>query len=370
MMEDLSRDQIISTLARLDESPDLDRPFFWRWYSTRRLFSNFVWDLHSAHAYAFFRNKSKQRSPPVISQKGYVTGALSPELASKFEALFDRCEKTEFSGSDFAEGFFFEPRKSVHEYFNRTNSYYKVSSELESELNRFLTEMAEEIERCCGHFWKVGSVRLFTLKSGFNSGAVHLDGWPLAMKKLFIYPRGANTAKGTTYIRTRDGHETTIESEQGLWMLFENSIVEHQAILPKEETSKPRQTIEIDLVPSFRTEAKLIHSGVNGWYPWFPVDRTESEDEVLEEFKWHRLQERLLTRIGGLALELPPKDYSLKLDDFLPPPEEELGMNSNFIKVEKPVLSAPVAPEVPPFPWRVKNAIRHRLGTIKRRILQ
>jgi hypothetical protein len=53
MTESVIAQQLIPVLTKLDQNPNLDRALFWRWYATRRLFSNFVWDLHSAYAYRF-----------------------------------------------------------------------------------------------------------------------------------------------------------------------------------------------------------------------------------------------------------------------------------------------------------------------------
>ena len=32
-----------------------------------------------------------------------------------------------------------------------------------------------------------------------------------------------------------------------------------------------KTTIEVDIMPDFISDTKLEYHGVNGWYPWFPI---------------------------------------------------------------------------------------------------
>ena len=70
------------------------------------------------------------------------------------------------------------------------------------------------------------------------------------IKKLFFYPKGANRKIGSTILIDKKGKETIIELESGSWLLFENSLCEHQAFGSEECVGRP--TIEIDLMQIFQ----------------------------------------------------------------------------------------------------------------------
>ena len=38
-----------------------------------------------------------------------------------------------------------------------------------------------------------------------------------------------------------------------------------------------RPTIEIDLMPDFSTNTKIEYHGINGWYPWIPMQESSVE---------------------------------------------------------------------------------------------
>ena len=78
-------------------------------------------------------------------------------------------------------------------------------------------------------FWKVASFRIFEVKPVNKAQGFHKDDQALAIKKLFFYPEGANKEIGSTIIIDKDGNENIIDLQPGSWMMFENSLCEHQA---------------------------------------------------------------------------------------------------------------------------------------------
>ena len=95
----------------------------------------------------------------------------------------------------------------------------------------------------------------------------------------------------------KKGKETIIELESGSWLLFENSLCEHQAFSSEECVGRP--TIEIDLMPDFSTDTKIEYNGINGWYPWIPIQ--ESSIEIKGGLDYKNVYERNLKRILGLC---------------------------------------------------------------------
>jgi hypothetical protein len=222
-------------------------------------------------------SKRRYGKPGLISTTGFVVG----EVSKDYRPLFDACQQTTFS-CEHAAGYFFEPRAHVHEYFNRTNAYFTPTTAISKALGEELSDLADSLAQACGHYWRVVSFRLFSLRDGINSGAVHVDGWPTGLKKLFIYPNGANREIGTTYIRTRSGDEVVLDLPPRSWLLFENSVVMHQAVLPTAKSGN-RQTIEIDIAPSLVTDPRLVDAGINGWYPWFPWNKQALEFRLRDQ---------------------------------------------------------------------------------------
>ena len=121
----------------------------------------------------------------------------------------------------------------------------------------------------------------------------HLDGWPVAMRKIFVLPEGCGKRSSTTWFRRRDGEELTLESEKPIWVLFENSVVLHAPI----SGVALRPTIEFDIVPARQTSLEVVDAGLGGWYPHFP---TEAE---LHAATRQALQSYLAEVPGGAPLE-------------------------------------------------------------------
>jgi hypothetical protein len=165
------------------------------------------------------------------------------------------------------------------------------------------------IESAIGHPFRIASTRQFQLVPNRPLADRHLDGWPVAMRKIFILPQGCGKRSSTTWFRLRNGEEFTLESEKPIWVLFENSVVLHQPI----SGVALRPTIEFDIVPARQTSFDVVDAGLGGWYPHFP---TEAElhagtRQSLEAFLVERPggvpEEGWLQRIGRSIARLRPK---------------------------------------------------------------
>jgi hypothetical protein len=205
-----------------------------------------------------------------ISRTGVSTELLTLAWAARFQAEIDAAPSTTITAEDTKPLYFTEPRPAELAYLNRVNEYRAVTPSLLQALREFLAENRQTIDERLGHPWRVASVRQFYLRPGEgpegHPGNKHLDGWPPAIRKLFILPAGATPRTGTTWFRMRDGRETLLDEARPLWSMFENSRVLH-ALTPGKV---PRPTIELNLVPARKTSTDPAYVGINAWYPRFP----------------------------------------------------------------------------------------------------
>jgi hypothetical protein len=230
-------------------------------FKARATLSRLSWDCYSAAA---------MRGQGAISATGIAHGPLDDNLAQDLRETLAHCEQTTLRGEDFATGYMASRPASLIAILNQCNEYRVFEPSMRMLIGKFLAEKSKDIEHLCGHGWRVGSMRQFYLKPDAPTGR-HADGWPFAMKKLFILPNGATPQTGTTWFKLRTGEEVTIDSAKPLWLIFENSVVEHALVAPLRGR---RDTIELDLLPSNVTNPELLDAGINGWYPWFPSERS------------------------------------------------------------------------------------------------
>lgn len=195
------------------------------------------------------------------------------------------------------------------DYLNSSNQYRELTPATRSLLAEFLATAGPMVEAAVGHPFRIASTRQFQLVPNRPLADRHLDGWPVAMRKIFILPQGCGKRSSTTWFRLRNGEEFTLESEKPIWVLFENSVVLHQPI----SGVALRPTIEFDIVPARQTSFDVVDAGLGGWYPHFP---TEAELHVgtrqsLEAFLVERPggvpEEGWLQRIGRSIARLRPK---------------------------------------------------------------
>lgn len=203
-----------------------------------------------------------------ICATGVAERPLDAATAASFLSILDRSPAATLRRDDFAMGYMATIDQLPLTILNASNDYREVTREFTDALRVFLREIAAEVGAICGHPWRVGSMRQFYLRSGVQGGR-HLDGWPAGMKKLFILPGGATRELGTTWFRLRNGEEIVLHSDKPVWLVFENSGVEHTLV---STATSARPTIELDLLTTTTTSAEPFYAGINGWYPWFPTE--------------------------------------------------------------------------------------------------
>jgi hypothetical protein len=312
--------------------------FFGRNFSAHRVLSNFAWDIYSYNAYLWYARIKKPAQPPEVDRSGLHLGRLSAEQTRLLQDIFASCEEQPLDPFGFRSGYLFEPRQSVHGQMGHINRYFVPSARFRSDFPQILDPLAAEIERICGHFWRPCGLRIFSVRPGLSeTHSLHLDGWPLALKRLYFYPNGVDRELGSTEMIDKQGRHLIAEGGPGTWMLFENSQIQHQA-LPN--ATKERATIEITIAPSFETGTTIVDAGTNGMFPFYPFDDALADESALpDEFRFAAVEHRALRRTAGLAVTLPDRDHSLGLDPYIgigPVAEEE--------KKEPPQEPAPDRP--------------------------
>lgn len=289
-------------------SPLVGDPAAVQWYRARKALSFFAWDIYAAAAITHYRAVEPERPAPLMNTLGAVMSMLPEDLIQPMEDAYLRCKEVAWRDQR-PEGYSFDPFKndfSEPEHRDKLMTHREMSPEMETCLNRALAALSPKIEKTLGHYWSAGAARLFSHKPG-KDGGIHTDGWPLSVRKIMIYPSGAGPEQGSTTIQLRDGKVVTAEGGKGVWVIFENSQLKHMAQAPK-PAYPPRPTIEITIMPAFRTDPVIKGHGIHVGYPWLPPDiEGLSGDKVPYAFTSREIKERALLRSLMLALDLPDK---------------------------------------------------------------
>ena len=202
-----------------------------------------------------------------IARTGVMVFPLDEDLAARLLRALLAAPRIRMRHGDFALGYV-STSTAQCAYLNGCNQYRRITPASRVLLQEFLAVAGPQIEQAIGHPFRIASRRQFQLVPNRPQADRHLDGWPVAMRKVFVLPQGCGRRSSTTWFRRRDGEEFTLESEKPIWVLFENSVVLHAPI----SGVSLRPTIELDLVPSRRTSLDPVDAGLGGWYPHFPTE--------------------------------------------------------------------------------------------------
>jgi|LNAP01.1.fsa_nt_gb hypothetical protein len=201
-----------------------------------------------------------------IAKTGVAWQPISQEWADRLFAILDQSEPAVLRRGDYPDGYMATLPPEIVHYLNVVNDYRTVTPVVLTAWREFLGAYGPDITRLIGHPWRVCSARQFNLRPITEPGSRHIDGWPPAIRKIFILPRGASVKWGTTWFRLRDGNELVFDNPTPCLVVFENNVVEH-SMMPGPAY---RPTIELDIVPARETSIEPVYAGLNGWYPWFP----------------------------------------------------------------------------------------------------
>jgi hypothetical protein len=335
----------IEEFAHEIDLPSMKSELFPRWSAARKKLSDLAWDLHSLSAYAHYVAMHPDATEPPIEQRGlYDEGRLSSKDAETLDRLFHECPVAPYSADDFLDGYSFDPTGSLESY----NTYRRMTPAFQAKLGEILANIAPTVERICGHYFRIVSSHIWSLNPGPRRYQWHSDWWPVALKKLFILPRGMDVQKGTTAFRLKGGEELAVSGPPGAWIIFQNSVLEHKGI---ESSTVPRPTVAISIAPSFRTDLRLLDAGCNSGYPWFPME-THSDGNAFgipAAFTRRSIYARTLSLTAQLA--------GIEVADL------------NGISRATVGKHAEIQNAVPPVPPRWIGLIRRRLGGIRRKLL-
>jgi len=202
-----------------------------------------------------------------LAEVGVMTFPLEEGLAGRLLQALLAAPRVRMRRKDFALGYV-GTSVGQCDYLNSSNEYRKLTPVSQDLMRQFLATAGPIIERSIAHPFRIASTRQFQLIPNRPAADRHLDGWPVAMRKIFVLPQGCGKRSSTTWFRLRNGEEFTLESEKPIWVLFENSVVLHAPI----SGVALRPTIEFDIVPARRSSFDLVDAGLGGWYPNFPTE--------------------------------------------------------------------------------------------------
>jgi len=257
----LSDLQLAQKIHELDKYGPEDDPALGRFNALRADLSRISWNSFVAALGDCDRG--------TLSRTGVLAFPLDAGFAERLAATLLASPRTEMRREDFAMGYVGTAGAQCT-YLNACNEYRELTPDSMALLGEFLHTIGPQLEETLGHAFRIGSMRQFQLVPERIASGRHLDGWPVAIRKMFILPQGCGRRTGTTWFRQRDGKQFELESDQPIWMVFENSVVWHAAVSGK----ALRPTVEFDLLPARETSLSPFFAGLAGWYPWFPSEAT------------------------------------------------------------------------------------------------
>ncbi len=243
-----------------------------------------------------------------LAKVGVMAFPLDEGLARRLLDNLLASPRVKMRRKDFALGYV-NTSFAQCDYLNSSNQYRELTPATRALLAEFLSTAGPLIESAVSHPFRIASTRQFQLVPNRPLADRHLDGWPVAMRKIFVLPQDCGKRSSTTWFRLRNGEELTLESEKPIWVLFENSVVLHAPI----SGVALRPTIEFDIVPARQTSFEVVDAGLGGWYPHFPTEAElhagtrQSLEAFLAERPGGVPEESWLQRIGRSLGRLRPK---------------------------------------------------------------
>ena len=295
----LSDDALAERMHRWEaQSPDDDAAFE-KFRRDRAILSREAWQSLTAEL-------DCDRGP--LAEVGVMVFPLDEGLAQRLLQAMLAAPRVKMQRKHFALGYV-STSFAQCDYLNSSNHYRKLTPASLALLDEFLSTAGPMVESAVGHPFRIASTRQFQLVPNRPLADRHLDGWPVAMRKIFVLPQGCGKRSSTTWFRLRNGEELTLESEKPIWVLFENSVVLHAPI----SGVALRPTIEFDIVPARQTSFEVVDAGLGGWYPHFPTETElhaatrQALQSFLVDVPGGAQEESWLKRLGRSLGRLRPK---------------------------------------------------------------
>ena len=305
-------------------------------FKNKAILSKMLWDVHFYNTKKFYKECNHILDQvSSLEKNGYITGELNQKDSLLLKDIFLSCKQMPLDPFEFSFDYVYEPRENLHGDMERVNNYFQPSEFFFNRFPEILNPLKVLLETENQFYWKVASCRIFEVKPVDKTQGFHKDDQALGVKKLFFFPNGANKKIGSTNIIDKNGNEIIIDLKPGSWLLFENSLCEHQAYSAEDCVGRP--TIEIDIMCDFITDTKLNYTGVNSWYPWFPI--LDGGLKTSGKFDYDEIYNRNLKRLAGLCKISKTDTYSFpyEMSDFYEESSEIFSSNSNTEKVSKPI---------------------------------
>src|SRR5262245_60775122 len=120
-----------------------------------------------------------------LAALGVMTFPLDEGLAGRLLEALLAAPRVRMRRKDFAPGYV-STSVAQCDYLNSSNQYRKLTPASRTLLDEFLATAGPAIETMIGHPFRIASTRQFQLVPNRPAADRHLDGWPVAMRKIFV----------------------------------------------------------------------------------------------------------------------------------------------------------------------------------------
>src|SRR6185503_12278081 len=141
-----------------------------------------------------------------LSKVGVMVFPLDDGLARRLRDNLLASPRVRMRRKDFALGYV-STSFAQCDYLNDSNQYRKLTPATRALLAEFLSTAGPQVEAAVGHPFRIASTRQFQLMPNRPLADRHRDGWPVAMRKIFVLPQGCGKQSSTTWFRLRNGEE-------------------------------------------------------------------------------------------------------------------------------------------------------------------
>src|SRR4029450_4974746 len=124
-----------------------------------------------------------------LAEVGVMVFPLDEGLAQRLLQAMFAAPRVKMRRKHFAMGYV-STSFAQCDYLNSSNQYRKLTPASRALLDEFLATPGPMGEAAIGHPFRTASTRQFQLVPNRPAADRHLDGWPVAMRKIFVLPEG------------------------------------------------------------------------------------------------------------------------------------------------------------------------------------
>lgn len=208
---------------------------------------------------------------PVFTHLGYTVGQVPPPEASALRQAITAAPG-ELLRNEEREGIEAPKLKPAKlSLMNERHVHRAFTEDLRRALRDALRTLGAPIAKALRTPWRVLACRSWTTEPGATGGPNdwHRDGGIVGIMKIMIYSSRTGHGYGGLLLKTADGKIATISGPAGLWVLFQNSRIEHRGVAPTLPDAM-RVATEITIAPAQAFDLEPRFFGHNVRYPIHP----------------------------------------------------------------------------------------------------